>query len=262
MIKPSHSIERRSMWSRPAQRGVIFAFALMLLGCDDSDGPSRPQTFSFDFESDTQGWQPMFADYPAGADTQEQSAIDAFYELEGAHARLPSPLNTAAGAIVLSGSNHSDDLKMLVKKQLQGLSANTEYELDVVAIIASNAPQGCAGVGGAPGEGVWIKAGAASREPSRIISSGAYWRLNVDIGNQQGDGAEGRSLGNFANSQPCASPSSAYELKTLSSGSGAALTTRTDANGALWVVFGTDSGFEGVTTMFIESIQITAQPRS
>jgi hypothetical protein len=243
---------------------MMLAIIVMLSGCDDSDGPRR-ETFSFDFEADMQGWQPTFADYPAGASAEEQAAIDEFYELDAKHTRLPQPLNTMAGAIELKGSNHSDDLKMLVKRQLLGLSANVDYELDVVAIIASNAPQGCAGVGGAPGESVWIRAGTTSREPARVLSvigSSSYWRLNVDVGNQAGDGAEGRVLDDFANSQVCESATFAYELKTISSVDGVPLSARTDANGALWIVFGTDSGFEGVTRLFIESIEITAQPRS
>jgi hypothetical protein len=264
MILRMNSIERRTVRSVLAKGAMMLVIAVMLSGCDESEGP-RPESFRFDFEADMQGWQPMFADYPARASADEQSAIDAFYELSATHARLPSPLNTVAGTRELSGSNHSDDLKMLVKKELQGLSANTNYEVDVVAIIASNAPQGCAGVGGAPGEGVWIRAGVLGREPSRVLSAignSSYWRLNVDIGDQASDGADGRVLGNFANSQTCESSTSAYELKTISTIGGAPLPARTDANGALWVVFGTDSGFEGVTRLFIESVEITAQPSS
>ena len=259
-----NSINQHTVAPILAKRAALLAFALMLSACDDSDGPRR-ETFSFDFETDMQGWQPMFADYPAGANAEEQLAIDAFYELQAQHSRLPQPLNTAAGAIELNGSNHSDDLKMLVKRKLEGLSANTDYALDIVAVLASNAPQGCAGVGGAPGESVWVKAGVTSREPARVLEVGgnrSYWLLNVDMGNQERDGAEGRVLDDFANSQTCASPTSAYELKTISSINGAPLSTRSDANGALWVVFGTDSGFEGVTKAFIDSIEITAQPRS
>ena len=257
-------IYRHTAPSTLAKRAVILAAALMLSACDDSDGP-RSETFAFNFETDMQGWQPIFADYPAGANAQEQSAIDAFYELQAQHARLPQPLNTGAGAIELSGSNHSDDLKMLVKRKLEGLSANTDYVFDVVAVLASNAPQGCAGVGGAPGESVWVKAGLTSREPAHVLEAGgnrSYWLLNVDMGNQERDGAEGRVLDDFANSQSCASSTSAYELKTISTIGGPQLSARSDANGALWVVFGTDSGFEGVTRAFIDSIEITAQPRS
>jgi hypothetical protein len=256
-------IDRHTGPSTLVKSAAIIAAALMLSACDDSDGPRR-ETFSFDFETDMQGWQPMFADYPAGANAEEQAAIDAFYELQAQHARLPQPLNTAAGAIELNGSNHSDDLKMMVVRKLEGLSAHTDYVLDIIAILASNAPQGCAGVGGAPGESVWVKAGVTSREPARVLEVGgnrSYWLLNVDMGNQEGDGAEGRVLDDFANSQNCASSTSAYELKTISSIGGPPLSARSDANGALWVVFGTDSGFEGVTRAFIESIEITAQPQ-
>lgn len=41
-----------------------------------------------------------------------------------------------------------------------GLVAEAAYEVSYVVRFASNAPSGCAGVGGAPGESVWKKVGA------------------------------------------------------------------------------------------------------
>ena len=66
---------------------------------------------------------------------------------------------------------------------------------------AFNRP-GCFGVGGAPGESVWIKAGATAIEPLAIRDS-SYLRMNIDIGNQSGGGAHAVVLGDIANSRSC-----------------------------------------------------------
>lgn len=256
--RSSHSI-RSSFLSR----AILLACAAALAACSDSDGDAR-RTYSYDFEADLQGWQALFADYPAGSSAQEQAAIDEFYELRARRASLPQPLTPASGAIELQGSNHSDDLKMLVKRKLAGLAPSADYELDVVATIATNAPRGCFGVGGSPGEGVWLKAGATNREPTRVAAQSgnqSYWRLNIDLGDQSEGGAEGRVLDDFTNSQECDTATFEYERKTVSTIDGAPLEARTDASGSLWVVFGTDSGFEGLTRIYIDSIEIVAQRR-
>lgn len=247
-----------------APTATLWACSLLLLGaCNDDD--ARNRTFTYDFDANMENWEALFADYPAASADAGQAVIDQFYELQGRHAHLPEPLDSAEGAVELKGSNHSDDLQMFVKRELSGLRPNTDYRLELVATIATDAPSGCMGVGGAPGESVWIKAAAATSEPKRVKEGSAdepsetYWRLNLDVGEQSNDGTDGRVLDDFANSQDCEDTEFEYELKTVSTMDGEPLEARTDARGTLWVLFGTDSGFEGVTRLFIDSIVITAQ---
>ena len=68
--------------------------------------------------------------------------------------------------------------------------------------IATNVPSGCIGVGGAPGESVWVKAGATTVEPV-AIDQGGQLRMNIDKGNQSNGGANAVVLGNVANSRSC-----------------------------------------------------------
>jgi hypothetical protein len=197
------------------------------------------------------GWQALFTNYPAGATPAEQASIDAFYELSGRGATLPAPLDRANGAIELVGSNHSDDLQMLLKRQVMGLRANTDYTFDFTLTIASNVPKNCAGVGGSPGEGVTINVGASAAEPARTAVSG-HFRHTVDL----------RGIGNFANSRTCEEGIFEYELKTLSSIGQPQIVVRTSTDGSVWIVIGTRSGFESLTRAYFDHITVTAQPTS
>ena len=116
-----------------------------------------------------------FADYPVGQDD--------FYELVSDYRTLEAPLSTDENALYISGNNHSDDLWMYYKGRVAGLDANRRYSVRFEVEIATRVPNGCFGVGGAPGEGVTVKAGASDVEPESVVE-GFDWRMNVDKGNQ------------------------------------------------------------------------------
>ena len=59
---------------------------------------------------------------------------------------------------------------MYYKGQIAGLSPDTRYRVQFEIEIATSVPNGCVGVGGAPGEGVTVKAGVTDIEPDRIDS--------------------------------------------------------------------------------------------
>ena len=206
--------------------------------------------FRFDFRSGgEQGWIAGFADYPPG---QEE-----FFELEVGYRSLPAPLNTSENGLFSSGNNHSDDLFMFWKRGIS-LGPATSYQVRFEVEFATNAPQGCVGVGGAPGEGVTIKAGSSVVEPESVVMGDAL-RMNIDIGNQTTGGADAIALGDFANSQLCGSGPPTYALKTLSSATGQFELT-TDGSGAAWIIVGTDSGFEATTAIYWTRIAAVFEP--
>ena len=65
--------------------------------------------------------------------------------------------------------------------------------------FATNAPSGCVGVGGAPGENVWIKAGATDIEPESVLDS-SLPVVNIDKGNRSTSGENAFVLGDVASS--------------------------------------------------------------
>lgn len=213
--------------------------------------PPGAITLTYSFATDFAGWEPAYSDYTLG---QEATIGFAF-----GHERLPAPLADRTG-IYLSSDNRSDDVFMYLTRQVDGLAPNTRYRVDLQIEIATNAPPNCVGAGGSPGESVAIKAGAAAVRPEKIVTTGNFVTVNFDKGNQSQGGANAVVIGNFAQSTPGGSClNGSYQRKTLSSGtSGPAV--RSDASGRLWLVAGTDSGFEGFTKIYYLEIRATLTP--
>ncbi|HEY3402111.1 MAG TPA: hypothetical protein VGK59_01925 [Ohtaekwangia sp.] len=193
----------------------------------------------YDFNEGLDGWTVDFADYPSG---DQDSAS---YELQFAHTSLPGNLSGRKG-IMMSGYNYSDDLFMFMKKKVTGLPPNKLFTIVFQIELASNAPTGAIGVGGAPGESVYVKAGASTMEPKKVVEQDQYV-LNIDKGNQLESGEDVITLGNIA-----VSPNTTeYELITRSNmNMNALFYAQTNSKGELWLIVGTDSGFEGLTTVY------------
>jgi hypothetical protein len=213
----------------------------VLAGCSvGADLPEGQPEFAFDFAQGPQGWSGGFADYPVG---QESS-----FELVADSRALPAELGSEHSALFISGNNHSDDLFMFYKRRVDGLLPNRVYHVRFGVQIATEAPHDCVGIGGAPGEGVTLKAGASTIEPVAIGHDG-FNEMNVDKGTQADGGANALVLGNIANQRPCDNTPPVFELKSFDSGADS-LDVTTDAGGAAWVFVGTDSGFEGTTNLY------------
>ena len=207
----------------------------------------------FSFDRRMQGFEAVFADIPEDWDQPT-------YQLDYRHEELPAPLNGYRG-LRLTSHNSSDDLAMLVKAPVRGLLPEEIYRVELEAEIGTNVPTGCAGIGGSPGESVYVKLGAAGTEPVAEPDPVDDWlRLNVDFGNQSEEGADARVVGNLSNSQDCdEGPDGAWELKSLTTEGQPHLAT-TDAEGTLWVFAGTDSAFEGLTQYYITTLRVRLEP--
>jgi hypothetical protein len=231
--------------------GRLFFIALMgiSIGCSSSDDPSGILVFAgnYDFSRAEDGWHGDFTDFPT---SPEDSAC---YELQTAYVDRPANLGANMKSIMISGNNHSDDLFMFIKKKIGGLSPNTNYNIGFDVELASNAQKGAAGIGGPPGEAVILKAGAAAIEPRKIIDGPSY-SLNVDKGNQAQGGTSTIILGDIA----VETQNGVYALITRSSATqnSAPFVVKTNAQGELWLFVGTDSGFEGVTTLYYTKVNV------
>ncbi len=189
-----------------------------------------------------------FADYPPGnAD---------IFELTSDYRVLPPPL-ASESALFISGVNRSDDLFMFFKGPVDGLLPGASYDVTVSVEIATDVPAGCFGVGGAPGESVWVKAGATAVEPL-AVRDGAYLRMNIDVGNQSAGGSEGVVLGDVANSRPCEQPRQ-WERKSFE-GRSIPASISIPASGRAWLFFGVDSGFEARTEIYFLRAEAAFRP--
>jgi len=211
---------------------------------DDKEEEPTTQTYLYTFDRDTEGWTGDFADYP------EDREI--YYELKFGFAYLPAPLDSRQGSIMLSGNNHSDDLFMYATKKIDDLEPNTLDRLDFRVTFASNAADGQAGVGGAPGEGVTVKVGPVPYEPQKMLDENGYFRMNIDKGGQSYGGKDMVLVGDFSND----TNHNVYALKTVRNDD--PFEVRSNADGEIWLIVGTDSGYEGVTTIYYDEIEVTA----
>lgn len=222
---------------------AVFAFLMALFACSDKnlDQPDRVE-FYFDFEQGTDEWTGDFSDYPVGMET--------FYELVFEHDTLPEPLDQNQMALKQSGNNHSDDLFMFIKRKITGLEPEKVYYIDFTIEFATNVADGTMGVGGSPGDSVYLKAGATTVEPKKEKDSKNYYRMNIDKSNQSQSGEDMVVIGDFSNDTDQA----VYTLKTVTNESPFGVST--DETGSLWIIIGTDSGFEATTTIYYNSVNL------
>ena len=212
--------------------------------------PAATVAVSYDFASSDHGFAAGFADLPANYDP-------ALYQLQSEHRALPANLGAGKG-LFISGANRSDDLWMYWKKKITGLVPGTLYNIAVDLEFASSYAEGLVGIGGPPGEAVTIKVGAAATEPQMAPDAGAWLRMNLDKGNQSVGGKDLAAIGNVAK------PDDSNEDYVRLHRDNRALrqTARAAADGSLWLVFGTDSGFEGTTSLYYTKLSAVLVPRS
>jgi hypothetical protein len=207
----------------------------------------------FDFRDGAQGWEAGFAEY-----SLEMEGM----MLEGEIRPLPSELGINGTGYYLQGMNHSDDLFMFLKRQLgtdDGVVPGQEYRVMFTIVLASNAPSGALGIGGSPGESVYLKAGASAVEPEVYLDSdtGCYV-VNVDKGSgNSGSGTAASVVGNIANGL---SAEENLRYISLERQHEHEYTVNASPDGELWLLVGTDSGFEGLTGIYYQSIAVTLIP--
>jgi hypothetical protein len=225
---------------------VLFALALVTAGCNLSNDDDITVIHE-QFGADTHGWTGGFADYPAGQEN--------FYNLRSQRTHLPEPLDTTQYALQIGGDNRSDDLFMFIKHRVRGLTPNKTYWINFKVEVASNAPAGSVGIGGSPGSSVFLKAGATAVEPKPVIveegqTEHGNYRMNIDKGNQMEDGSDMKLIGHVGHT------GSEFEYRLIERQNTEPFEATASEDGILWLIIGTDSGFEGTTVLYYNKIEV------
>ena len=220
---------------------LIAAILLVVLSsCSMADKAEGIEIFSmnFDFSQGSEGWTADFTDYPVN----EDPLADSVYQWKAEF--IPGAVETNGGsAYMISCNNMSGDVFMFLKKKIDGLRPNTNYNVVYEIRLSSNA---------VAGQGIILKGGASELEPKKVIEDG-YYVLNIDKGTDTTSGENAVSFGDIG----AASPSNGYSYTTkTNSNSYQPFITRTNSKGELWLVLGTDSLFEGVTTVYFMNINL------
>ena len=232
----------RIRWMLPIAAFVAMAVLLNPSGALAQDGTEA--VYEYDFGSDADGWTFGFADLPVDFD-------QSIFELD--HGRRPLPDRLEGSGVYVQGHNRSDDLFMFLKKQVGGLRPNAAYAVSISLDLATNVPTATFGIGGSPGESVFVKAGASTVEPLTEEDRNRYLRMNIDKGNQANGGEDMVVLGNVANGEVV---NREYRIKMLDNVD-LPLSVSTDADGRVWLIVGTDSGFEGLSAFYYSRISYT-----
>jgi hypothetical protein len=207
-----------------------------------------------DFSLGARGWQPAFADY------SPLTALPLF-ELESGIRPLPPEIDPSRSGMYFRGHNRSDDLFMFMTKKLtraDGIEPGRRYELTFRIVFDSNVGTNCFGIGGSPGGAVVLKAGASGNEPRVILDQQQLYRVTVDKGNQTVGGPGGSVVSNIDNGTNSCSGDGSF-VRLVRSHRHPFFVTANDA-GELWLVVGTDSGFEGLTRLYYEFVGVTLTP--
>ncbi|MFO7826777.1 MAG: hypothetical protein R6V72_22785 [Cyclobacterium sp.] len=229
--------------------GMILSSLLLVPGCveDDSQPEGDIRVISDSFVSGMQGWAGGFADLPV-------DGLDS-YELEVELDNLPEETGETGQAIRVQGHNRSDDLFMFLKKEISGLEPGASYQVVFKVKLASSYPENSVGIGGSPGGSVYLKAGAVNFEPEPEPVEEAqttYHRMNIDKGNQSQDGSDMYGLGTIG----IAGDDFVYQIISRDNQDRPQQVTA-DEEGKLWLIVGTDSGFEGLTVLYYQEIEVT-----
>jgi hypothetical protein len=111
------------------------------------------------------------------------------------------------------------------------------------------------GIGGDPAKSVYLKVCSSAFEPQLVPSNNAD-RLNIDIGRQSSAGKDSTVLGDIEKPHD---NTDNYALITRTSSK--ALECTAAADGSIWLLFGTDSGYEGETALYYTGFEAIFEKR-
>lgn len=227
---------------------VLTGSLFTLSACNTEDISSEPGLpYQSNFQRNQDGWVAGIADF--------STAQEEIMQFKSGWKGLPAPLDTTRKSLMLESMNRSDDAFMFLTKKLAGLQPNKEYSLVFYIELASKYPTNSIGIGGSPGGSVYLKAGASSVEPV-VEKKDNFYTLNIDKGAQNDEGKNALLLGNIGIGDDEATEE--YKLITRSNAD-KPFTARSNDNGELWLLVGTDSGFEGLTTLYYSQIKVTVK---
>ena len=228
---------------------AVLSFALSFTCCAfANDQTNQNNSKNFNFEKDDLGFIPIFADYPT-----DDQAYD-FYELD--YGLKTIPIENAKNGLYISGNNHSDDLFMGYYKELTGFEPNQPLTFDISFKIATNVDGGLIGIGGSPGSSVYVKCGVTAQKPKTHKGDLNRFYLNIDKGNQATDGKDMKLVGTIEKHETTLAGK--YEFNDYN----ATIETKTSPNGSVYLIIGTDSGFEGTTSYYIDSVNLAWSKKS
>lgn len=228
----------------PGETVTRAQLATLLMKFDQAFGKV---SFSFQFSQDDSGFQSLFADYHDDGNNYES------YQMKSEYATAPVS-NAESKSLYLCSANRSDDLFMGYVKKLEGLKPNTGYQFNITFKLATNVTAESFGIGGSPSDSVYVKTGILSVEPKLEKDATGVLRFsNIDIGRQSQSGEDALVIGNLAREDRKSDNS--FTWKSFST----KINSESDSNGCVYLLIGTDSGFEGFTEYYLDNVSVVCK---
>ncbi|MCP1385609.1 hypothetical protein [Runella salmonicolor] len=237
VVNHSKSTGRKAIW------GIGAVLTLGMASCDTTDDNVGPNFIhTSDFNKGNENWEAGLTDFS----TQQDSIMEFSSKITAL------PTDSLKKGFMLTSHNRSDDAFMYLKRKLTGLAPNQTYDITFEVELASKYPENGVGVGGSPGGAVYLKAGASGIEPQKVKDStnAQHWTLNWDKGNQSSGGKNAIVLGTVG------IEGETYKYQIIKrTNQSKAFSAKTNDKGELWLLVGTDSGFEGITTLYYTKVK-------
>ena len=230
---------------------VVLTSLLLLGGCafDEELGIKADYISIFDFESGSQGWKGGIADYPVKSRDSIKYVVDNLY--------LPSNMLVEGNGLKITAENHHRDLFYYFVHNVTDLKPKTRYEIDFEFLLYVEVNND---IKKKAGEGMYLKIGGVDHEPMLVTKTmdnkQEYMVLNIDKGDTNID--DGKDLVMVGDVTSFAGPSpEVISGNTFDK----AILVKTDANGALWLVVGVDSGIDAELTFGLAAITVYYKER-
>jgi hypothetical protein len=201
--------------------------------------------YVYKFVEGTFGFEPIFSDY-----SYNEAGNYDIYEMKSDYKQIPVLGNESMGLYIAS-HNRSDDVFMGYVKKMSGLTPKKEYTFDIQFLLATDVESNGFGIGGSPSSSVYSKSGVSTIRPESVLDKETnMYRMNIDIGIQSQDGKDMQVIGSIGKQD---SSIIGFEYKPMQ----ATATAISDENGCVYLIIGTDSGFEGFTKYYIDNVEIS-----
>lgn len=205
---------------------ILLLAVLSLCACMGSDGfeQGNVRYSFFDFSDGLQNWKAGFAGHSITSRQDESFDVS--------HSRLPALFNESK-ALEIKGKNQGDTLFMFIKRQIHGLDPNTQYQLDCEVRLISEL---LTDTDNNQDIEVFFKYGSSVLEPQVAENEErGKFELSLDaMGSQESGGV----LKYVQKINPPVSRQTPGEQ--IINSFNVPIRARTDAEGKLWVLMGTE----------------------
>jgi len=205
------------------------------------------------FETTVENWSGDFAQYSDAifTGTKKDSLTRAYLQIGLDRARLPVALDSTKYGLRSQSNNRRDSLFTFFKKKVTGFIPGRDYNVVFNVDLGTSYFEKSVDSLGSPAAAVYLKAGASSKEPVKTLVNG-YYRFNLDKGKLSQDGTEMVVLGNVSNG----TDSQRYTKVSRSNGNNP-VKVRPNANGEIWLCVGVESGYKGISILYLDKIKTT-----